>query len=150
MPYCLGYSMMEFLVLFQFSSHDVDEKGLLVRYEECNTIGGDNFSLLEQFSMDLVCKILGVLNVMGDLPTYDLRTQASSFAASNIVVPLLDTIALRGMSLVNFGKPIKFCCTCSCRIHLFVKNIIDASPCFDPLHVEDLVKACLKPIIFCL
>ena len=65
----------------------------------------------------------------GDFVISGFKTLASSFAISYINIPLLETMGLRRMSLLNIRKPIEFGYTNSSWVHLSIQGITDSSFC---------------------
>ena len=64
------------------------------------------------------------MDVVGDLQTKGLRILVRSLATPYVTDPLLDTIGLGAVWLMDFRKPIKFWGIASCGVHVFVGVVL--------------------------
>ena len=65
---------------------------------------------------------------------------ASSSATPQVIEPLLDTMGLRGVHFMDFGKAIKFWGNCTCGVNLVICYILKSSCLFDvPEYANEFV-----------
>ena len=114
MPYCHACSTMELSILSQFILIDVDH--WIHWHNVKSAVTSEEVKCSPSYStMFFICctKPLVFWTWQGDFPMSDLNILACSLSTPYVTIPLLETIGLRGMSILwifgnpwNLGEPI--------------------------------------------